>query len=129
MIKTTGIPKEKVLAALFNNAKTQGLGILHHRPNHTMTEFEAYNILRKTKNFDYLEGRVLKVDLSDDDGFEEWLYDRDNGQGAAQRAIDSIPGYGPTSEPEPQEQPQPPEEPEPVQTPENVPTPPDKPSK
>lgn len=55
-----------------------------------MDESEAAKILETTNDFDYLEGRVLKVNLSNDDGFEEWLYDRDNGNGAAQRAIDSI---------------------------------------
>lgn len=90
MVKTTGIPKTKVLAALFNNAKTQGLGVLQFRANHIMDEAEAAKILETTNDFDYLEGRVLKVNLSNDDGFEEWLYDRDNGSGAAQRAIDSI---------------------------------------
>lgn len=90
MVKTTGVPKSKVLAALFNNARTQGMGILHFNPNHIMDEHEAEEILKKSKDFDYLEGRVLKVNLSNDDGFEEWLYDRDNGNGAAQRAIDSI---------------------------------------
>lgn len=90
MVKTTGIPKAKVLATLFNNAKTQGLGVLHFRADHIMDESEAAKILETTNDFDYLEGRVLKVNLSNDDGFEEWLYDRDNGNGAAQRAIDSI---------------------------------------
>ena len=90
MVKTTGISKSKVLMALFNNARTQGMGILHFKPNHVMDEHEAEEILKMTKDFDYLEGRVLKVNLSDDDGFEEWLYDRDNGKGAAQRAIDEI---------------------------------------
>jgi len=32
---------------------------------------------------------VMKVDFSDDKGFDERLYDRDNGHGAAQRAIDA----------------------------------------
>lgn len=32
----------------------------------------------------------MKVDLSDDDGFDEWLYDRDNGRNAAERAINGI---------------------------------------
>lgn len=32
----------------------------------------------------------MKVDLSSDVEFEEWLYDRDNGQGAAQRVIDGL---------------------------------------
>ena len=55
-----------------------------------MTVEEAEEILKKTTDFDYLKGRVMKVDLSSDDGFEEWLYDRDNGNGAAHRAIDEL---------------------------------------
>jgi hypothetical protein len=34
----------------------------------------------------YLKGRVMKVDLSGD-SFGPWLYDRDNGDGAAERVI------------------------------------------
>ena len=55
-----------------------------------MTVAEAEEILNQTTYFDYLKGRVMKVDLSSDDSFEEWLYDRDNGKGAAQRVIDSL---------------------------------------
>lgn len=40
--------------------------------------------------FDYLYGKIMKVDLKSDDGFEEWLYDCDNGVGAAQRTIDFL---------------------------------------
>jgi hypothetical protein len=32
----------------------------------------------------------MKVDLSSDVEFEEWLYDRDNGSGSAQQVIDSL---------------------------------------
>lgn len=46
--------------------------------------------------FDYLYGRVMKVDLSSDDGFEERLYDRDNGKGAAQKVIDALRTNGET---------------------------------
>jgi hypothetical protein len=42
--------------------------------------------LKHGANFDYLHGRVMKVDLSGD-SFDPWLYDRDNGEGAASRAI------------------------------------------
>jgi len=40
-------------------------------------------------SFDYLKGRVLKVDISGDE-LETQGYDRDNGQGAAARAIDAV---------------------------------------
>lgn len=36
--------------------------------------------------FDYLYGRILKVDLSGDE-FDERLYERDNGRDSAARAI------------------------------------------
>lgn len=89
MIDIKGLNKAEVLAALYNNSKPQGLGLLHFDPK-DMTVEEAENILKETTDFDYLKGRVMKVNLSSDDGFEEWLYDRDNGNGAAQRAIDTL---------------------------------------
>lgn len=39
--------------------------------------------------FDYLKGRVMKVELAGDD-VDPWLYDRDNGQGAFARVIDEL---------------------------------------
>jgi hypothetical protein len=87
-IDIKGKNKAKVLAALYNNAKVQGLGILHFDPI-PMTEEEAQEILKEHTYFDYLKGRVMKVDLSED-SFDPWLYDRDNGQGAAERALKNI---------------------------------------
>ena len=39
--------------------------------------------------FDYVKGRVMKVDLSGDE-FSPRLYDRDNGQGAAEGVINAL---------------------------------------
>jgi len=89
MIDIKGLNKAEVLAALYNNSKPLGLGFLHFDPTN-MTVEEAENILKETTDFDYLKGRVMKVNLSSDEGFEEWLYDRDNRNGAAQRAIDAL---------------------------------------
>lgn len=89
MVDIKGLNKAEVLAALYNNSKPLGLGFLHFDPM-DMTVAEAEEILNQTTYFDYLKGRVMKVDLSSDDSFEEWLYDRDNGKGAAQRVIDSL---------------------------------------
>ena len=91
MVDTRGLKKSAVLAALYNASKPQGLGFLHFDPV-PMTEEEAEELLRMGAYFDYLKGRVMKVDLSNDDCFEEWLYDRDNGNGAAQRAINQLRG-------------------------------------
>lgn len=88
MVDIRGLNKAEVLAALYNNSKPQGFGFLHDpKP---MSVKEAKKILKQQTDFDYLKGRVLKVNLSSDDEFEEWLYDRDNGYGAAQKAIDAL---------------------------------------
>lgn len=55
-----------------------------------MTVEDAQKILEGGQtDFDYLQGRVMKVDLSEDT-LDPWLYDRDNGQGAAERAIAEV---------------------------------------
>jgi len=88
-INIKGLDKSAVLAALYNNAKPQGMGILHYDPR-PMTYEQAQVILASGQtNFDYLKGRVMKVDLSKDE-FNPRLYDRDNGDGAALRALESI---------------------------------------
>jgi hypothetical protein len=93
MIDIRGFNKAKVLAALYNASHPQGMGFLHFDPK-DMTESEAQRIIdsctvidnRPYLYFDYLMGRVMKVDLSRD-FFDERLYDRDNGSGAAFEAV------------------------------------------
>lgn len=89
MINIKGLDKAEVLAALYNNSKPQGMGFLHFTPE-DMTIEEAKNLLKRGMDFDYIQGRVMKVNLDSDIEFEEWLYDRDNGPGAAQRVIDEL---------------------------------------
>jgi len=90
MIDISNHSKAKVLAALYNNSKVQGLGFLQ-AVSGDMSEEEAHNILRATPGmqFDYLKGRVMKVNLSGNQ-FDPRLYDRDNGEGAAERAISKL---------------------------------------
>lgn len=89
MISIKNMDKAKVLKALYDHSHEQGLGIFAAVPPGTVTVEHCRELLEKTKDFDYLYGRVLKVNLSKDE-FSEHLYDRDCGEGAAQRAIDSI---------------------------------------
>ena len=86
MINTQGLDQRAVLAALYNASKPLGLGVLHFTPE-DMTLDEAGKLLEHYNYFDYLKGRVMKVDLSNYSEFDEQGYDRDNGEGAAQRAI------------------------------------------
>lgn len=82
--------KAAVLAALYNNSKSQGFGSLHATKG-DMTVEQAAELLEKQTEFDYLQGRVMKVDLSGDT-LDPLRYDRDLGQGAAQAAVDSVEG-------------------------------------
>jgi len=88
MIDISNLSKVKVLVALYNDAKPQGLGFLHYTPE-PMREEEAEELLKDHTYFDYVHGRVMKVDLSGDT-FDPRLYDRDNGEGTALKAINSI---------------------------------------
>ncbi len=84
-----GINKAKILAVLYNNSKPLGMGILSATSKH-MTEVEAQEILDGGQTyFDYLNGRIMKIDLSGDE-LETRLYDRDLGNGACERAVNSI---------------------------------------
>lgn len=96
MINIAGLDKAEVLAALYNASRPLGMGVLHFDPK-PMTKEEAQSFLDGTGKttepsrsrepyFDYLKGRVMKVNLAGDE-FEEWAYDRDNGPGAAARAL------------------------------------------
>lgn len=87
-LSLVGLSKADVLAALYNASKPQGMGFMQYDPK-PMTSAEAEALLKQSTYFDYLKGRVMKVSLEGDE-FETWGYDRDNGQGAAERAIASL---------------------------------------
>lgn len=80
--------KAQVLKALYDKAKAQGMGFLQ-AVSDDMSLSQAEDLLKVTKYFDYCYGRVMKVDLSDNN-LNPRLYDRDNGTGAAARAIAAI---------------------------------------
>lgn len=89
MVSIKGLDKAKVLKALYDNSHVEGMGFMHAAPEGTVTEDRCRELLEKNTAYDYLYGRVMKVDLAGDE-FDERLYDRDCGEGAAQRAVDSI---------------------------------------
>jgi hypothetical protein len=71
-----GKDKSVVLAKLYNASKVQGMGILQSDPS-PMTAAYAQALLNEgNQYFDYLHGKVMKVDLSKDE-FCPRLYDRD----------------------------------------------------
>lgn len=111
MIDIANLDKAAVLAALFNASRQQGMGFLSLEGANPMTvedaQAEIDQALKRFDDFatqydkpaghyheqaydyDYLRGRVMKVNISKDE-FSERLFDRDNGPGAAARAIDAI---------------------------------------
>lgn len=89
MIDIKGLNKAEVLRDLYNGSRVQGMGIFK-ATGRPMTTKEAEDVLKKTTYFDYLYGKVMKINLSSDDSFEERLYDRDNGLGAAAMIIDRL---------------------------------------
>ena len=89
MVDIKGLDKARVLKSLYEHSHVQGLGAFQavHMGVPTLEYFAG--LLEQGTYFDYLGGRVLKVELSGDE-FDERLYDRDCGEGAAQRAVDSV---------------------------------------
>jgi hypothetical protein len=87
-IDISGLNKADVLAALYDAARAQGMGFIHFDPA-PMSREEAEALLERSTYFDYVKGRVMKVDLKGD-SFDPWLYDRDNGEDAAQAVIDNL---------------------------------------
>ena len=81
--------KAAVLAALYNHARPQGMGFFQYDPT-PMSDEQAREILKNGTYFDYVRGRVMKINL-ECDTLNPWLYDRDNGDGAAAKAISTIP--------------------------------------
>ena len=85
------LDKAEVLAALYNASRQQGMGFMNSRGGSQMTVEQARKEIEANPSlyFDYLHGRVMKIRLKDDE-MDERLYDRDNGQGAAQRALSHL---------------------------------------
>lgn len=89
-IDITGLDKAEVLAALFNASKQQGMGFLNTSGAKPMTVDEARLLTDENyPYYDYLRGRVMKVDIRGSE-LDPRLYDRDNGQGAAARALQPL---------------------------------------
>lgn len=86
-VSIEGLSKPAVLAALYNASKQQGMGFMHARGATGMSVEQAAQELERGTYFDYLHGRVMKVDLKSDREFDPWSYDRDNGRGAAASVI------------------------------------------
>ena len=86
-----GLDKAEVLAALYNGSRQQGMGFRQTRGAEGMTVEQAREELTNNEQqyFDYLHGRVMKISLCGDE-LNTALYNRDNGEGAAERIIEGV---------------------------------------
>ncbi len=83
------LDKAEVLAALYNRAGPLGMGRLQFTPEDMKTA-EAQMLLDTGQTyFDYVRGRVMKVDLSGDE-LGTGFYNRDNGDNAAETALAAL---------------------------------------
>lgn len=90
MVSIDGLDRADVLCALYNASRPLGLGVMHYTPQ-GMSREEAKALLDERDYFDYLKGRVMKVRLTKGaTEIDEWLYDRDNGAGAMDRAVQRL---------------------------------------
>jgi hypothetical protein len=84
-INIAGLNKAEVLIALFHGSQKIRLG----RVVSGLSMEKAESLLQGDCYFDYLDGFVMKVDLSSDE-VETWLYDRDLCAGAFEAAISHL---------------------------------------
>ena len=94
MVDIKGLDKAEVLYTLWRHSHTQGNSFLGLTPEGFTLQKARERIKDlQEKNarlyFDYVEGHVIKCDITDDT-FDEFLYDRDCGPGAAENAINEL---------------------------------------
>lgn len=97
MINIKGLEKSKVLHALWHASHAQGISFLGFMSSDFTLE-RAEEIIKARENidnpnyryyFDYVDGHVIKCNIGGDE-FDERLFDRDCGEGAAAAAIEAL---------------------------------------
>ncbi|KAL6232430.1 hypothetical protein BDW75DRAFT_242958 [Aspergillus navahoensis] len=82
--------KEDLIAALWSRSKPAAFFAMSGLP---APPFNKEDALRQAEQlnwcFDYLQGRVIKSDLSGEEA-DPWGYDRDNGAGAFREAVEGV---------------------------------------
>jgi hypothetical protein len=86
-IDIAGLDPVDVIQALYSRARPLGLGWAEFKDGE-LPRSEAESLVGE--HLDYLHGRVMKVRVFDGKVIRADLYDRDNGVGAAQEAVDRV---------------------------------------
>jgi hypothetical protein len=90
-VDIAGIDRGKLIVALYNAASPggpQSMGWLHWKPG-DLSPDEEHTLTDDNLWIDYLGGRALKVGF-EGDALTSYLYDREYGEGAAQRIVDNL---------------------------------------
>lgn len=103
-VNIAGLDKAELLAAFYNGARVlPGMGRFQARAG-VMTREAALQVISQGDDsarmfpgtrdksrlyFDYVFGKGLKVDLTDNE-MDPWGYDRDYGQGAAEAVVNRL---------------------------------------
>lgn len=97
MIDISKADKAVVLMQLYNNAHRAGvcpnpvaIEKMRSLPEMTLERARQF-VERGDLDFDYLSVRSLKINLGPDI-INEWMYDRDNGEGTARRSLEGVEG-------------------------------------
>lgn len=92
MVNIEGLPKPRVLAALYNNSRAVGIGKYQYNKNHKMTYREAEKLLEAKTTFDLLYGRVMYFTIEPDaTEIDNSLYDKYlKDDGRMERVINDI---------------------------------------
>jgi hypothetical protein len=88
-----GMPRVKILQALYRNAQPFGLGKLHYKPNHELSDGEAITLIVTSNNgfVDYVYGRPIKVQfLNVSDILCTQDYNQYNGENLAETVIEHL---------------------------------------
>jgi len=93
-ISIVGLDRAEVLAALYNHARPFGMGIVAAEqgdmsPREARQHLDAADRGDGTAYFDYLKGRLLKVEIATT-FIDGRLFDRDYGHGMARKIVEGL---------------------------------------
>lgn len=83
----SGVENWQILQALVNGAKPLGLGHFAPGAYSNMSDAHAKELCLNGSRFDYVCGKPIKTNIGERPMPDFFCYDRDAGQGAAERAL------------------------------------------
>ena len=91
-VNISGLDKDVLLQKLWENSKVAGFFTMHNVPSPEW-ELEAAKVeLREDGYADYIQGRLMKVNIYKSDEVNPSGYDRDNGAGKFQEVVNEMRG-------------------------------------